>query len=390
MIQVYGAPWCPDCKRSKRFLAEQRITFDWIDIEQRPDGAALVRERNQGKQIIPTIVFDDGSFLAEPTNADLAAKLGIRTEPAVDAYDLVVVGGGPAGLTAALYAAREGIRTLVVERSGVGGQAGVTERIDNFPGFPEGISGADFADRLHQQVTRFGAEVLAAQNVAAIALNGRYRTVRMESGTEVCCTALLLTPGSTYRRLGVPGEEDFIGAGVHFCATCDGPFYRGQEVMVVGGGNSAAEESLFLTQFSPSVTLVTRSATLSASAIAREKVEEKAGITLIPRSTVAEFRGEGGRLASVVLQNLETGALTELRPKGVFVFIGQLPNNELAKGLVELDRGGFIVTGKGLETSVPGIFAAGDARSGSTKQAASAVGEGATAALAIRDYLRTQ
>ena len=200
---------------------------------------------NNGKQIIPTIVFDDGSILVEPTNAELAAKLGISPQAKRSFYDLVVVGAGPAGLTAALYAAREGIETLVIERAGVGGQAGTTERIDNYPGFSQGIGGAELADQMRAQVERFGVEILPAQAVTEIMAQGDYKLVRTEAGDEYCSRALLLATGSHYRRLGVPGEEDFIGAGIHFCATCDGPFYKGQEMVVVGGGNSGVEEGLF-------------------------------------------------------------------------------------------------------------------------------------------------
>ncbi len=387
-IQIYGAPWCPDCKRAKKFLAEQRVPYDWIDIDQDAEGMRLVEAKNAGKQIIPTILFEDGSVLVEPTNAELARRLGIQTEPAGRFYDLVIVGAGPAGLTAALYATREGIQTLVVERSGVGGQAGVTERLDNFPGFPEGISGGEFADRLRAQAERFGAEILAAQNIAEVVVDRGYKTVRTETGAEVGCNALLLAVGATYRRLGVPGEDDYIGAGVHFCATCDGPFYRGREVLVVGGGNSATEESLFLTKFASKVTLVTRGPELSASSVIRQKLAETPQIEVVTETTVAAFTGSNGRLSGVTLRNVGTGADTQAAPAGVFVFIGQQPNTAPVRGLVDMDDRGFILTDKGLETSVPGIFAAGDAREGSTKQATSAVGEGATAALAIRDYLR--
>ena len=202
-IKVYGAPWCPDCKQAKKFLGEQMIPYDWIDVDQDPEGLRIVQEKNGGKQIIPTIIFDDGSVLVEPSNAELAQKLGVKTEPLCEFYDLIIVGGGPAGLTAALYAAREGIETLVVERSGVGGQVGITERLDNFPGFHEGISGADFADRLHRQVLRFGGEVLAAQNVSGILIDGAYRGVQTESGTEIRSHALLLALGA---YLSAPGR----------------------------------------------------------------------------------------------------------------------------------------------------------------------------------------
>ena len=244
-ITVYGAPWCPDCRRSKQFLGEQRVPFNWVDIDQDEEGRKYTQKVNNGKQIIPTIVFDDGSILVEPTNAELAAKLGISPQAKRSFYDLVVVGAGPAGLTAALYAAREGIETLVIERAGVGGQAGTTERIDNYPGFSQGIGGAELADQMRAQVERFGVEILPAQAVTEIMAQGDYKLVRTEAGDEYCSRALLLATGSRYRRLGVPGEEDFIGAGIHFCATCDGPFYKGQEMVVVGGGNSGVEEGLF-------------------------------------------------------------------------------------------------------------------------------------------------
>src|SRR6185312_10109610 len=209
------------------------------------------------------------------------AKLGLQTMAKNAFYDLIVVGSGPAGLTAALYAAREGIETLVIERAGVGGQAGVTERLDNFPGFPEGVSGAEFADRLRRQAERFGVEILSAQEVTAIDKDGEYRVVRTDDGAEYRSFAVLLALGSTYRRLGVPGETDFIGAGVHFCATCDGAFYRGREVMVIGGGNSAGEESIFLTKFASHVTIANRGPRLTASKVVVEKVNEHPAIDVL-------------------------------------------------------------------------------------------------------------
>ena len=259
-LTVYGALWCPDCRRSKQFLAEHRIAYRWVDIDQDTDAQQIVRELNNGRQIIPTIVFDDGGpVLAEPTNAELAARLGINATARRSYYDLIIVGGGPAGLTAAIYAAREGMDTLVIERGGIGGQAGSTERIDNYPGFAQGISGSDLADQMREQAERFGVELLIAQTVSAVEPgdeNGGIRTVRTESGQEYRSAAILLTPGTRYRRLNVPGEEDFIGAGVHFCATCDGPFYRDMPTLVVGGGNSGIEEGLFLTRFASHVTVL--------------------------------------------------------------------------------------------------------------------------------------
>ncbi|MDQ1720615.1 MAG: thioredoxin reductase [Pseudonocardiales bacterium] len=385
-ITMYGTGWCGDCKRAKQFFGEQRVHYAFVDVDADPRAKAKIEALNDGKTVIPTIVFEDGSILVEPSNAELAAKLGVQTSASRGFYDLIVIGSGPAGLTAALYAAREGIDTLVIERGGVGGQAGITERLDNFPGFPEGVSGAEFAERLQQQAKRFGVEILAATEVTGIERDDTYRIVHTADGASYRAFAVLLSLGSTYRRLGIPGEEDFIGAGVHFCATCDGPFYRDQHVMVIGGGNSAGEESLFLTKFASKVTVVTRDAKLSASKVVAQKVAEKAQIHVVTESTPVEFHGDQ-HLDHVVLKDLATGANREVDVDGVFVFIGLTPNTDLVRDLVDLDAQGFITTDGALTTSIPGIFAAGDSRAGSTKQAASAAGEGAAAALAIRRYL---
>ncbi|MCH7953718.1 MAG: FAD-dependent oxidoreductase [Chloroflexi bacterium] len=385
---MYGTVWCSDCKRSKKFFGEQRVHYDFIDIDEEPAGLKIVEELNEGKQIIPTIVFDDGSTLVEPSNAELAKKLGLQTKAQNSFYDLIVVGSGPAGLTAALYAAREGFDTLVIERGGVGGQAAVTERLDNFPGFPEGISGDEFADRLQRQAERFGVEILSAQDVTKVDVDEVYRLVQTADGTEYRAFAVLLALGSTYRRLGIEGEDDFIGAGVHFCATCDGAFYRDKDVMVVGGGNSAGEESLFLTRFVRKVTIVTRDPQLSASRVIAEKVRAHPQIEIITSSSPSVFKGKD-RLETVVVKNVDTGEETEMHPSGVFVFIGLSPNTGFVKDLVQTDEFGFIVAEDNLETSLHGVFAAGDTRCGSTKQAASAAGEGAAVALGIRKYLES-
>jgi len=385
-ITLYGAVWCPDCKRSKQFLGEQRVAYQWVDIDEDEEGRRRVQEVNNGRQIIPTIVFQDGSILVEPTNAELAAKLGINPKAKREFYDLIVVGGGPAGLSAALYAAREGIETLIIERSGVGGQAGTTERIENYPGFTQGVGGAELADAMRAHAERFDVEILPAQAVTRISVQGDYKMVVTESGDEYCARAMLLTPGATYRRLNVPGEEDLIGAGIHFCATCDGPFYKGQELVVVGGGNSGIEEGLFLTKFATKVTVLEVRDRLGASQILQEKAASHPQIEVRLSTTVEEFKGTG-KLSSVVVKDVNTGEIEELRPGAVFIFIGLLPNTDFVRGTVELDQWGSITTGPTLETSLEGVYAAGDARSGSTKQVVSAVGEGATAALMIRQYL---
>ena len=385
-ITVYGAPWCPDCRRSKQFLGEQRVAYEWTDIDHDDDAREYVSRINDGRQIIPTIVFEDGSFLAEPTDAELAAKLGISPKAERQHYDLIVVGGGPAGLTASLYAAREGIDTLVIERSGVGGQAGVTERIDNYPGFPDGIGGGDLADRIRAQVERFGVEVLPAQAVTSVESRGQYKVVSTESGDDYTASAVLLAPGARYRRLNVPGEDDLIGAGVHFCATCDGPFYEGEQLVVVGGGNSGVEEGLFLTRFAEKVTLLARGDQLNASRILREKAADYPGLEVRLRTQVQEFRGSP-KLESVITVD-DCGRVSEIPAAGAFIFIGLDPNTAFLEGSVELDSRRSIQTSPSMETNVEGVFAAGDARAGSTKQLTAAVGEGATAALMIREHLK--
>jgi thioredoxin reductase (NADPH) len=387
-IKLYGTDWCSDCKRSKRFLGEQRIHYDYINIEENMEGQAFVKELQKGGLTIPTIVFEDGSVLIEPTNAELAAKLGLQTKAKCDFYDLIVVGGGPTALTAAIYAARDGYDVLVVERSSLGGQAGITERLDNYPGFPEGVTGAEFAERIIEQAKRYGVELLSAQNAVKVGNDLDAHFVETESGNRYRSNAVLLATGSTYKRLGVAGEDEYIGAGVHFCATCDGPFYKGREVAVIGGGNSAVEEAAFLTRFCPKVTILARGSELAANKIAVDKAMTSPQIEVRFHTEVVEFKGQNNHLTTVVTRNTQTGETQELHVPGVFVFIGLSPNTEYFKDIARLDTQGFIMTGIDFQTSTEGIFAAGDVRAGSTKQLVSAAGEGAAAALAIREHLR--
>lgn len=386
-IVVYSTVWCPDCKRAKQFFGEQRVPYVNIDIEQDPEAMAFVEKVNDGKRIIPTIVFPDGSMLVEPSNAELAAKLGLQTKAQRDFYDAIIIGGGPAGLTAALYLAREGLDALVIERAGLGGQAGITHTLDNFPGFDEGISGSEFAGRLGRQARRFNAEILQAQEVRGLSVEGPYLCVFAADGTEYAAKAVLLATGARYRKLDVPGEDDLIGTNIHFCATCDGAFYKGKRLLVVGGGNSGFEEGLFLTKFASRVDIVELGPKPKASRIAQEKVAEKSNMSVIVNHKIKEFKGKN-RLEAVIAEDRATGEVKEWHYDGVFVFIGLSPNNSLVKDKVKLDERGFVVTDKTLMSSVPGLFAAGDVRAGSTKQAASAAGEGATAALMIREYLK--
>ena len=407
-ITLYGAYWCPDCHRSKQFLGEHQIPYHWVDIEADPEGERFVIAANQGKRRIPTLVFADGSVLSNPSNAELAAKLGLKTSAERRHYDLIIIGGGPAGLTAALYTAREGIDTLVIERAAFGGQASGTLQLDNVPGFPEGISGAELSGRFRKQADRFGVELLQAQEVVGFCTRDNYHCVETGDGSQYSARAVLLATGSRYRRLNVPGEEDYLGAGVHFCATCDGPFYKGRPVAVVGGGNSAAEESLLLIRYVERVTLLVRGGALKASQVIREKVFDHPQIDVRLHTEVERFEGEQSKLASIRVRNLETGASEALRLPAAFIFIGLDPNTAfLRNNGVRLDQRGFVVTGHALVhggerppgfgsadpailgTSVPGVFAAGDLRTDSTKQVASAAGEGAAAALMIRDYLKS-
>ena len=388
-IVVYGTTWCPDCRRAKQFFGNQRIDYRWVDIEQDPDAMKYVEELNDGKRIVPTIIFPDGEKLVEPSNAELADTLGITTEAERTYYDVVIVGAGPAGLTAGMYTAREGLDTLIIEKGAPGGQAGVTQVIDNFPGFDRGISGDEFAQRLTNQAQRFGVEILQAQTVADIRLKGRYREVLTEDGSCYAGKAVLVSSGARYRRLNVPGEGELIGMNVHFCATCDGAFYKGDEVFVIGGGNSGLEEGLFLTKYAEKVTIIEFEKELGASQILQEKVKRRADVDVMVHQAVQEFKAEDGKLQAVVVQDRSTGELTEHHPDGVFVFIGMVPNSGFLPDGIAKNEGGFVETDDTLQTSMNGVFAAGDVRHGATAQAASAAGEGATAALMIRQYLES-
>ncbi len=387
-VEVYGAPWCPDCRRSKQFLGEMRIPYQWVDIDEDTAAAEVVREKNNGKQIIPTIIFPDGSFLVEPSNNELAQKLGLTLKAKRSFYDLIIIGGGPAGLTASIYAAREGIDALVIEKSALGGQAGVTERIDNYPGFAKGIGGAELAERMVKQARRYGVELLSAVSVESLQRHDPYISVTAGTGDEYCSHAAIIATGSNYRRLEVPGEDDLIGAGIHFCATCDGPFYRGsKELLVIGGGNSGVEEGLFLSQFTERITLVEFMPQLAASSLLQEKIRSDPKFSIYTNTQVTEFKGNG-KLSAVLAKDRETGETLEFHPAAAFVFIGLTPNTEFLKGAVETDKWGFIVTDETLQTSMPGVYAAGDVRRGSTKQLASATGEGVTALVMVRQYLQ--
>ena len=384
-LKVYGAPWCPDCRRSKAFLSEHRIDYDWIDIDQDPEALAYVEQLQNGGRSIPTVILSDGSMLIEPSDEELAQALGVQVRPQRQFYDLAIVGGGPAGLAASIYAAREGIDTVVIERSALGGQAGLTNRIDNYPGFPDGVDGDDLMSRFVAQARRFGVELLSAVGATEVAASADVE-VTLSSGDNVAAHAAILTPGSTYRRLDVPGEMELIGSSVHFCSTCDGPFYAGSsQLAVIGGGNSALEEGLYLTQFADEVQIIHRGDELTGSEVLQDKVRSHPRIRLSPNTTVQSMEGEG-KISTLTLQS--NGETLQMTPDGVFVFIGLQPNTDFLRGVVDLDERGFIKTDQRFQTSIESIYAAGDARAGSTKQLGAAVGEGITALMMSREYLR--
>ena len=387
-LKVIGASWCPDCRRAKAFLNEQRVPYEWVDLEEQPDAIETVERLNGGSRTIPTLVFPDGSHLAEPANDEIAEKLGLTRSATSRVYDVIMVGGGPTGLTAAIYAARENQRVLIIEKSAPGGQAGVTERLDNYPGFPDGVAGHELADRMRRQAERYGVEILQAVAVTGLTSSDAWVSVTTSTGVVYEARAVLLATGSIYRRTGAEGESDLIGAGVHFCATCDGPFYRGsEEVVVIGGGNSGLEEGLFLTEFADHVTVVEFSDQLAGSRLLQDKVRQHPKMGVLTNTQVRRFTGEKGRLISLELEDRESKSVTTHRANGAFVFVGLDPNTAFLGDQVELDERGFVVSDEQFQTTLPGVFVAGDVRRGSTKQLASAVGEGAAASIQIRYFL---
>jgi thioredoxin reductase (NADPH) len=341
-IVVYSAVWCPDCKRAKKFFGEHRVQYDTVDIEDDPRAVEFVQKLNSGQRIIPTIVFPDGQVLAEPSNAQLAEKLGLRTRAEREYYDVIVIGGGPAGLTSALYLAREGLDTLVIERAGLGGQAGITQTLDNFPGFDEGITGEDFANRLGRQARKFGVEILLAQEAAGLEREGQYLCVTTGSGHQIGAHAVLVATGARYRQLNVRGEDELIGINVHFCATCDGAFYKGKKLLVIGGGNSGFAEGVFLTRFARQVDILVSGPEPKASGILQDKVNSMKNMHVLLNQRVKELRG-AQRLDGIVVQDRLTGEEKLLDHDGVFVFIGVMPNNELIHNMIQQDAGGFVM-----------------------------------------------
>ncbi len=315
--------------------------------------------------------------------------------PETPIHDVIMIGAGPAALSAAIYTTREDIETLVFERGVVGGLAAVTDWIDNYPGFPKGIAGLEFADALREQAERFGTKIELGEvtkiggSVTGIKDEGAYKRLETTSG-DMLARAVLIATGSNYKKVGVPGEQEYYARGVHYCATCDGAFYRDKRLVVVGGGNSAVQESMFLTRYASHIDLLVRSDHMRASEVLQEELKTKHAdkITVHFNTTTDEIVGADNKVTKVIGTDKTTGQKVEFPTDGVFVFVGLQPNSEFLQGTaVELDDIGFVKTDDKLQTAIPGVFAAGDIRSGATMQVASATGEGATAALYIREYL---
>lgn len=391
-VKVYSTVWCEDCKRVRKFLGEQKVFYDFVDIEREASGLFYIERLNKGKIIIPTIVIDDKVF-PNPSNVEMAAALGLQVKAARPFYELIIIGGGPAGLACALHCAQEQIDCMVMESAALGGQAGLTERLDNYPGFPQGITGDEFAQRLVLQTQRFEIEMISAQLVTNIESEGRYKVVYTSNGDEYRAHAVLIATGSAYRRLNIPGEQELNGVGVHYCSTCDAPFYKNKELVVIGGGNSAIEESLFLAKFASKVTILVWKDQMTASKLLQQKVLEHPKIEVLFNTEARAFLAYGEysaqRLSAIELENNLTGERSTLEAAGAFVFIGLIPNADFVTGKVSKDAGGFIITSANLETSMQGLFAAGDVRSGNIKQVSSAAGEGTMAAFMIQRYLNT-
>lgn len=386
-LKLYGASWSPDSDRVKKFLGEHKVHYDWLDIDTDEDAARKVVDVSNGKKVIPVLIMEDGSVLIAPSDEELMKKLNLPPDPELEFTDLAIIGAGPAGMAAAIYTTREDIGTILYDKGVVGGWASLTDKIDNYPGFPDGIGGLELASDMEKQARRFGADFRLGVEVKGLKRQGRYIVLDTNEG-EKLARAVIVATGSDYRRLNIPGEAEYTSRGVHYCATCDGPFYRNKKIIVIGGGNAAMQESMFLTKFSSDITMLVRGSELKGSEILIDNLKLKPEIKVEYNTVVTEIIGQDGLVSSVKAGNTVTGQERVIDTNGVFVFIGLLPNTGWLKGVIDLDEIGMIKTDKTLETSMKGVFAAGDVRSGASMQIASATGEGATAALMVREYLK--
>jgi thioredoxin reductase (NADPH) len=408
-VRVLGHRWSPDAFQIRDFLARHQVPYHWMDVEIDPEAKALLGEDGA---VLPLVVLTDGTRLVNPSRAELAEKIGFRTQAEKPFYDLVIVGGGPSGLAAAVYGASEGLRTLMVEGDAPGGQAGTSSRIENYLGFPSGLSGADLTRRGVTQAQRFGVEILTPQEAKGLRLEDPYRIVTLGDGREVSCHALLIATGVSYRKLDVPGVERLTGAGVYYgAAMTEAMACRDEDVYIIGGANSAGQAAMYFSKYARRVILLVRGDSLNKgmSQYLIDQIGATANVDVWYRVNVAAARGEE-HLESIDVHHSGTGDKTEEvtnhPARSLFILIGAQPRTHWLEGVIERDDRGFIPTGpalmrdgqrpKGwkldrdpflLETSVPGIFAAGDVRQGSVKRVASGVGEGSIAISFIHEYL---
>jgi thioredoxin reductase (NADPH) len=408
-IRLAGALWSAASHDCKDFLARNRIPYLWLDVDQNPEARTMVDGVAGAEHRLPVLFFPDGGTLVAPSRRDLAEKVGLKTQAASAFYDVIVVGAGPAGLAASVYAASEGLRTVLIEKEATGGQAGTSSRIENYVGFPSGLSGSDLAHRATAQARRFGAEILTTQEVTALRSEHPYHHVTLADGTSLACYALVVATGVSVRRLEVPGAEALTGAGLYYgAALTEAAHYRGQHVLVLGGANSAGQGAVFFSRYASKVTMLVRAPSLdqSMSRYLIDQIAATPNIEVLTGTSVCEVLGKD-RLEGVVVEDAAR-ARRELPASALFVFIGSAPHSDFLAGLIERDPAGYVVTGLDLmkdgrwpaswtakrpplllETCVPGIFAAGDVRAGSSKRVAAAVGEGAVAVQLVHQYLKT-
>lgn len=386
-IVLYGADWCPDCRKSKAFLDDNKINYHFIDTELNAWAIPIITKLNNGKRRIPTIVINDDVVLVEPENEELRQALELAEVKEERIFDTVIIGGGAAGLTTSIYAQRDRFNTLILEKKTIGGNAFLTQKIENYPGFTS-ISGPALMDKMEEQARTYGAEIKTGEDVVSIEKDGELFSIKTAT-KEFMGKSVVLSTGSTYRQLDIPGESDLIGSGVHFCATCDGAFYRDKDIIVIGGGNSALEEGIFLAGFCKSVKIIHRKPKFSASETYIEKLSSIKNISTYMNKTSLEFiANDQGLFESLKIEDNESKQTELVKADGVFIFIGLIPNTKSFEGLIDLDQRGFIKTTGMAETSFRGIFAAGDCREGAIAQVAAATGEGVLASYGIKNYLK--
>jgi len=410
-IRVLGTRWSNRSYELRDFLARNQVPYQWIDVELAqtdPEVRGLVNSLGPQAETLPLILFPDGARLAEPPLPAVADKIGLRTRAQTNFYDLAIVGGGPAGLAAAVYGASEGLRTVIIEREAPGGQAGLSSRIENYLGFPSGLTGSDLTRRAVAQAKRFGVEILSPQEATGIRVDGPYRYLKFADGSEISSHVLLLAMGVQWRTLDVPGIDKFQGAGVYYGGgTSEAIACRGETVYVIGGANSAGQAAMHFSKFAEKVIMLVRGTSLAStmSHYLIEQIEKTPNIEVWPQTSVIAVHGDA-RLTGITIQCAPSGETKELPATSLFIFIGAQPRTEWLGGLVERDDRGFILSGPDLlrngkrpqswtldrdpgllETNVPGIFVVGDVRYGSVKRVASGVGEGAVVVQFMHQYL---